>query len=149
MAGTGLTPAELDALAAFVDSLRPISSPRRTPDGALTTSAMSGAAVFQAAGCTSCHAPAARFTDRQLHDVGTGAAVLGVREIEGPRFKTPSLRELWLTAPYLHDGRAATLRDAIAMHALTALSAAQLADLDAFLLQLPLSDDEAARLFPR
>jgi len=37
---------------------------------------------------------------------------------EGPadwqgRFETPTLVELWRTAPYLHDGRACTLRDVL------------------------------------
>lgn len=149
MAGSGLAQSDLDALAAFVATLRPIPSPLRAADGSLTATAISGAAVFRTAGCTSCHMPSAQFTDRQPHDVGTGAAVLGVREVEGPRFKTPSLRELWLTAPYLHDGRAATLRDSIAQHSSARLSAAELADLEAFLLQLPLTDAESAALFPR
>ncbi len=155
MAGTGLTPAELDALAAFVDSLRPIASPRRAPDGSLTAAAVAGTAVFRSAGCASCHMPPL-FTDRLLHDVGTGAPfhdrLTGAGKLPEPRggaFKTPPLRELWLTAPYLHDGRAPTLGDAIALHASAALSPAQLDNLAAFLLQLPLTDAEAARLFPR
>lgn len=151
MAGTGLAPPELDALAAFVDSLQPIASPVRGPDGSLT--AVAGAAVFLSAGCVSCHAPPL-FTDRQLHDVGTGApfhdrpAGAGkLPEARGGAFKTPPLRELWLTAPYLHDGRAATLRDAIRAHTRSALSEPQLADLEAFLLQLPLIDAEIGRIF--
>lgn len=155
MAGTGLSQAELDALAAFIDSLRPIASPRRAPDGSLTATAVAGAAVFRSAGCVSCHAPPL-FTDRLLHDVGTGAPFhdrpAGAGKLPEPRggaFKTPPLRELWLTAPYLHDGRAATLRDAIRSHTSSALTEPQLADLEAFLLQLPLTDAEAARLFPR
>lgn len=155
MGGTGLSPVELDALAAFVDSLPPIASPVRAPDGSLTTAAVAGAAVFRSAGCVSCHAPPL-FTDRLLHDTGTGtpfhdrpAGAGKLPEARGGAFKTPPLRELWLTAPYLHDGRAATLRDAIGSHTGAALNEPQLADLEAFLLQLPVTDAEAARLFPR
>jgi len=155
MAGTGPSPAELDALAAFIDSLGPIASPVRAADGSLTAAAVAGAAVFRSAGCVSCHAPPL-FTDRLLHDVGTGAAFYDrpsgtgkLPEVRGGAFKTPPLRELWLTPPYLHDGRAATLRDAIAQHTSARLTAADLSDLEAFLLQLPLSDAEAAKLFPR
>lgn len=147
MAGTGLGQAELDALAAFVATLRPSTSPLRAPDGTLTAAARAGAAVFQQARCASCHVPVTAFTDQRLHDVGTGAAALGVPEVEGPRFKTPSLRELWLSAPYLHDGRAATLRDAIRGHTDGALTEAQFTDLETFLLQLPLSAEEGRRLF--
>lgn len=148
MEGTGLSDPELDALADFIESLHPLRSPRRDPDGSLTAAAESGAGTFQRVGCASCHTPPL-FTDRRLHDVGTGAASGSVAEVAGPRFKTPSLRELWLTAPYLHDGRAATLRDAVAAHAAARLDAADLNDLEAFLLQLPLSDEETSRLFPR
>lgn len=148
MSGSGLTPPELDALAAFIDSLRPIASPLRAADGSLTSPAVAGAAVFRNSGCASCHAPPL-FTDRQLHDVGTGSAVHGVPEGQGPRFKTPALRELWDSSPYLHDGRAPSLRDAIAQHTSARLSEADADVIVAFLQQLPLTDAEAARLFPR
>ena len=52
--------------------------------------------------CAACHIPATHFTDRQQHDVGTGGI-----------FDTPSLRNLTETPPYLHDGRAATLAEAV------------------------------------
>jgi YVTN family beta-propeller protein len=60
-----------------------------------------GQQVFEEQGCASCHAGAIG-TDLQMHDVGTG---------EGKAFDTPSLRWLWLSAPYFHDGSAATLQD--------------------------------------
>jgi cytochrome c peroxidase len=44
------------------------------------------------------------------HDVGTGD---GPGERLGPAFDTPSLRGLWDSAPYLHDGSAPTLRDVL------------------------------------
>lgn len=148
MQGTGLSAPEIRSLAAFLESLRPLPSPKRDASGALTAQAESGAAVFQRAGCGSCHG-GPLFTDQQLHDVGTGEPSGPVPERAGPRFKTPSLRELWLTAPYLHDGRAATLEDAIAMHTRTRLIGSELVELEAFLLQLPLSGAEYARLFGR
>jgi cytochrome c peroxidase len=58
-----------------------------------------GAAVFAEQGCAECHVGAVG-TNLQVFDVGTDGT-----------FDTPSLRWLWLSAPYLHDGRAATLRD--------------------------------------
>lgn len=39
-------------------------------------------------------------SDLQRYDVGTGGT-----------FDTPSLRYLWISAPYFHDGSAATLED--------------------------------------
>lgn len=52
------------------------------------------------------------FTDLQSYDVGTPAKT----DKSTDRFDTPSLIELWRTAPYLHDGSAATLRDVITVH---------------------------------
>lgn len=184
MGGKGLSPVELDAVAAFVNSLLPLSSPLRDASGDLTASAVKGAAVFQTAGCAVCHSPAGgTFTDRQKHEVGTGTpyhplpggpqrvtqGVTGVLlsermlssegnvpETMGPEYDTPSLRELWHTAPYLHDGRAATLRDvlttfnATGQHGSTnGLSAADLDALEAFLNVLPLTEAELERRFSR
>ena len=160
MGGTGLSQSELDALAAYLNSLRPFTSSMREPDGSLPEAAIEGAVVFRRAGCTVCHA-LPRFTDRQMHDVGTGGPFHDhpsgkgqkVAETMGTSFDTPSLRELWLTAPYLHDGRAMTLRDVLVAfnnndkHGTTAhLSDAKLFALEAFLLALPLTPKEFSEL---
>ena len=61
--------------------------------------------------CETCHS-APSFTDRELHDVGTGNPQKERNSHgRGTSFDTPSLRVLWLTAPYLHDGSAETLAD--------------------------------------
>ena len=160
MAGTGLSERELDALAAYLNSLQPLSSPLRSAGGALTREATQGAAVFQRAGCAVCHSPPL-LSDRQLHDVGTGEPFHAhpsgtgmVPETMGAAFDTPSLRELWHTAPYLHDGRAPTLRDVLTTfntgdeHGRTSgLSEAELAALEAFLLALPLTPEEMEQHF--
>lgn len=68
------------------------------------------------AGCADCHAGAA-FSDSESgirHDVGTASAGSGQRlggALDG--FDTPTLRGLWRSAPYLHDGSAPTLRDVL------------------------------------
>ena len=133
--------ADLDALAAFVESFPPKPSPFRQRDGTLTPEAERGQAVFHRAdvGCANCHVPPL-FTDLLVHDIGTGN---GPGELLGPAFDTPSLRGVWHTAPYLHDGRAPTLRDVLVTHNPTDshgrtshLSESELQDLVAFLLSL-------------
>ena len=52
--------------------------------------------------CSSCHAGEGVWTDGIRRDVGTGGA-----------FDTPSLRLLGDTAPYMNDGRYATLREVL------------------------------------
>ena len=133
--------ADLDALAAFVASLQPKPSPFRLVDGTLGPEAARGQAIFHRAdvGCAECHVPPL-FTDLLVHDIGTGH---GPGELLGPGFDTPSLRGVWHTAPYLHDGRASTLREVVVTHnphnrhGQTAhLSAAEVHDLVAFLLSV-------------
>ena len=120
---------DLDDLAAFMRSL---TFPRREP--AETDSGRRGEALFASNGCLSCH-PAPLYTDRRKHDVGTGGGPL---ERKGSSFDTPSLRGVFDTAPYFHDGSAATLYDVLARHGnAPTLSAAEREDLAAFLKSIP------------
>jgi cytochrome c peroxidase len=148
----GLSP-ELDALAAYVGSLSSFgTSPfRRDGDAPWEASVARGELLFASSGCASCHA-GTRFTDSAfdashvplLHDVGTIGAGSGQR-LAGPLtgLDTPTLRGLWSSAPYLHDGSAATLREVLRdrnptdQHGVTTtLSDAELDDLETFLLSL-------------
>lgn len=103
-----VTHPEEDALAieAFFKSMQPVPSPALV-DGKLSPAALRGKEVFGLAGCSDCHS-GSLLTDGRLHDVGTGAG----RET-GKEWDTPTLREIWRTAPYLHDGRAPTLDDLV------------------------------------
>src|SRR5690606_21121244 len=105
---------ELDALAAYVASLdRDDRSPHRQADGSLTADGVAGRQVFQQLACQRCHAGPA-FTDSPQvyrHDVGTLTAGSGHR-LGGEllALDTPSLRGLFASAPYLHDGSASDLQ---------------------------------------
>jgi mono/diheme cytochrome c family protein len=132
--------ADLDALAAYVGSLSAAGrSPHRAADGSLTADALAGRAVFASSGCGTCHGGAA-FSDSAtgaLHDVGT----LGPASGPQASLDTPTLRGLWETGPYLHDG-SRTLAEAVLAHAGVSLSAPELAQLVAYLVQI--DDDEIA-----
>ena len=108
--GTGISDEEIEDLAAFLGFGSFGSSPERLADGSLSLLAERGRQVFEAAACGSCHSGDA-FTDGLLHDVGTGA---DPRETRGSEFDTPSLLGIHDSAPYLHDGSAATLREVLA-----------------------------------
>ncbi len=84
---------DLDALTAYLTRLQPSALP---PAGSETSRAR-GQSLFTDSGCAQCHAEPA-YTDLNRHDVGTGGPI-----------DTPSLRWLPLSAPYFHDGSAATL----------------------------------------
>lgn len=128
--------ADLDA---YLKSLQPVPSPHRTK-GRLSPAARRGEQLFRRAdtACATCHT-APLHTDLKSYDVGT----TGRFDKPNDLFDTPTLVELWRTAPYLHDGSAATLRDVLTtanprdQHGRTShLSAAQLNDLCAYLLSL-------------
>ncbi len=92
------------AIDAFLKSLRPIPSPHLV-DGKLGEAALRGKIIFEgAAGCVHCHS-GKYLTNMQKYDVGTGTE----RE-QGVKFDTPTLIEVWRTAPYLYDGRAASMK---------------------------------------
>ncbi|NQT85548.1 hypothetical protein HQ560_02215, partial [bacterium] len=101
-------PGDLEAVRAYLRSLEPEANPFLV-DGRLSEKARRGKRVFHSAGagCSRCHPPPL-FTDLRMHDVGTH-----VDTDLGDDFDTPSLVELWRTAPYLHHGRAQTLRQVL------------------------------------
>lgn len=128
---------DLDSLAAFIDSL---SVPDRNHE--LSPAEQRGALLFASptTECINCHPPPI-YTDLQQHDVGTGNRP---GEWFGPVFDTPTLRFLFDSAPYLHDGSASTLRDVLTSenpndeHGVTSqLTEEQLNDLIAFLMTVP------------
>jgi DNA-binding beta-propeller fold protein YncE len=113
----GLNP-DLDALAAYLGSLghdHLPKSPHRSGTGILTSSAAAGAALLVREGCATCHSGNA-MTDARLHEVGTLSSTSGKRlHLPLPGIETPTLRGLWESAPYLHDGSAKTLDEVFAV----------------------------------
>lgn len=99
------------AIEQYYREMKPIPSPWLTSDGKLTPSAERGKIVFEEkAGCAVCH-NGAYLTNMQLYDVGT---TIGMDK--GRPLDTPSMNELWRTAPYMHDGRTSSLREVITTH---------------------------------
>jgi YVTN family beta-propeller protein len=133
---------DLDALAAYVASLDSYAhSPHRNSDTSLTAAAVIGMAIFQREDCAACHS-GTEFTDSDsnlLHDIGTLTSASGTR-LGGPGplpgVDTPSLRGVWNSAPYLHDGSAHTLAAAVAAHDTVALNPSDTSSLIAYLEQI-------------
>jgi cytochrome c peroxidase len=144
---------DLDALAAYANSHKFPLSPHAK--SGLSEAAVRGKELFFSAetGCATCHS-GPFYTDSspkspRMHDVGTGG---GEDEKLGPAYDTPTLLGLYRTAPYLHHGKAATLRDVLTMNAddrhgkTSHLSPSELDDLVEFLKALPYEDPEPAAL---
>jgi len=112
------------ALAAYERTIISFDTPwdrARAGGPPLDEGARRGEALFYGtAGCAACHS-GPNLTDLRLHGFATSAADRGAvrataaREDDG-HFRTPSLRNVRLTAPYLHDGSAPTIEAAIAAH---------------------------------
>ncbi|MES1204970.1 MAG: di-heme oxidoredictase family protein, partial [Pseudomonadota bacterium] len=114
---------EIDALPlqsvnAYLNTLDPA-----VPDASCTGS--SGAATFAAIGCASCHTPSFPgpgrtinlYSDLLVHDMGPALADQFVADSAGgSEFRTAPLWRASEHVHFLHDGRAATLGDAIAAH---------------------------------
>lgn len=132
---------DLDALAMFIDSLAAQRSPSHALGEPLSEAERRGQALFsrQELGCVTCHPPPL-YTDQKKHNVGTATP----DERLGPAYDTPALFNLYSSAPYFHDGSAATIRDALSRasqqheHDVRGkLTDSEIADLIAFLLALP------------
>jgi CxxC motif-containing protein (DUF1111 family) len=116
-----ISPGDVQAIAFYVSRLAP--PPRHSEDRPAEDA---GAALFTAMHCASCHAPelATRsgskvllYSDLLLHDVAPAGARLVVDDVAGGAFRTAPLWGVSESPPYMHDGKADTLRDAILRHA--------------------------------
>ena len=92
---------------AYLKALRPVTSPYLI-DGKLSEKALQGEKVFEKHNCSSCHS-GPLFTDMKTYRIGENV------EFE-KGWDTPTLIEVWRTAPYLFNGRAATLREVFETH---------------------------------
>ncbi len=124
LGGFGLDKPQTEALAAYVEQLAPVRIPTR--DAAMVAR---GKKLFDSEGCRTCH-DGQHYTDNETHKF-TGTL---------EKADTPSLKGLSASAPYYHDGSAATLeallRDRGAVHGMadtTKLTDTQVAELTAFL----------------
>ncbi|MCC8094873.1 MAG: YVTN family beta-propeller repeat-containing protein [Tannerellaceae bacterium] len=91
----------------YLKSLRPVPSPYLV-DGELSEQAKEGRKVFDKFKCGECHS-GPYYTDLKIHRIG--------EDIEFEKgWDTPTLIEVWRTAPYLFDGRAATMEEVFEVH---------------------------------
>jgi len=99
---------------------------------ALDLTGVIGGGVFAKIGCTSCHVPALvtgpnpvsaisrkivpAYTDLLLHDMGPELADICLGDAQPSEFRTEPLMGLRFMTAFMHDGRAATIQQAIALH---------------------------------
>ena len=102
-------PEVAEAIDEYFKSLKPMPSPLLVK-GKLSPAAERGKKIFfsETVGCADCHR-GPLYADQKAHKVGT----VGKFDQPTDRFDTPSLIEAWRSGPYLHDGRAVTIRDVV------------------------------------
>jgi YVTN family beta-propeller protein len=93
----------------YLEQLKAVPSPYLVK-GELSEAAKRGQMVFEKAECNLCH-PAPLYTNLKSYNVGTGIG----RE-ETMEFDTPTLVEVWRTAPYLYDGRTTDMKEVLTKH---------------------------------
>ena len=91
----------------YLMSLKPVPSPYLV-NGELSEKAKRGRKVYEKFNCDECHS-GPYYTDMKMHRIGEDI------EFENG-WDTPTLREVWRTAPYLFDGRAATMEEVFTVH---------------------------------
>jgi cytochrome c peroxidase len=119
---------------------------------ALSESAQRGMTLFFGrASCSSCHT-GPNFTDNSFHNVGIGMNAkepdVGrekLSKIEGDRgsFKTPTLRDIAKSGPYMHDGSIKTLEEVVEHYTKGGVANSYL---DEGIFPLKLTDQEKADL---
>jgi len=105
------------ALASYVNTIR-VTGSTRNNRSELTQAAQRGERLFNGtANCVACHS-GSNFSDNRFHDIGLNSNSANRAETTGRtddrfRTKTPTLRNVALTAPYFHDGSASDLQAVI------------------------------------
>ena len=112
------------AIAAYEKTIYSVDAPfdryLAGDESALSPEARRGLALFGGkAKCSECHS-GPNFTDELYHCLGVGedkgrGGLKGLEKHAG-EFKTPTLREIALTAPYMHDGSVPTLAEAVELY---------------------------------
>lgn len=135
LGGTGLPDVDIQALATYCERYMPgFDNPHRTTQSAALVA--EGKVLFESTevGCATCHDAARKLTDGLRHDVGTTTPIeieLWKRFEQQPpaqpqanitleplpkapvAYDTPSLRHLWASGPYFHDGSVRTIRELV------------------------------------
>ena len=161
-----VTPARIAmAIATYERTLYSDQAPLDVGGGNLTPAEARGQQLFGQNDCAACHG-GPLFTDNQFHNTGIrpaaedqGLFVVTGNQNDRAKFRTPSLRNVELRAPFMHNGRFATLEDVVEFYNRGGdvnapniernrirprnLSAQQKADLVAFM-KRPLTDPRVA-----
>jgi CxxC motif-containing protein (DUF1111 family) len=137
--GLDLTRDECEALVAY---LRQLPAPTSHQQDAVLPAVAQGRSLFEFIGCATCHVPKLGpvegiYSDLLLHDMGPSLSDQGdyyekaakdssIKPATSREWRTPPLWGFRDSGPYLHDGRADNLEQAVAFHGGEAIATAKL-----------------------
>lgn len=139
---------ELDALAAYVNSLTAVGTSPHRSSGQLSVEGARGRELFAQMACNECHYGASYSDEEEnaLIDVGTMKNASGQRASQPlTGLDVPSLVGVFSSSPYLHDGSAYSIGEAILAHDGVKPTSEELGHLVAFVSQI----DASEPAFPR
>lgn len=129
---------DLDCINEFLRALLPVQSPYLNKDGTLTESAERGKQLFESEGCATCH-PAPLYTNMKLYDSKTRDPKTD--NWDDRPLDTPTLVEVWRSAPYFFNGKMTTMLDAV-KYMSPDLSDAQAKDLTNYILSIGIEGEQ-------
>ncbi len=131
LGGSGIAPSDASDLQAYLESLPAVRTMKSSSQSTLASASARGKELFASKelGCASCHA-GVNYSDGKSYEFSDDL----------PKVNTPSLIGLAASAPYYHDGSAATLRDLLlengSVHGMGKLSQLKAHDVDALVAYL-------------
>lgn len=128
----------LCAIDEYLKSLLPEQSPYLNRDGSYTEAALAGKKLFEEVGCAVCH-PAPLYTDLKKY---TSPYLGSDGTWENREFVTPTLVEIWRSAPYTYYGGTTDMKEIVKKFANRALTDDEVAKLVEFVLSIGIVDEK-------
>lgn len=129
---------KLCAIDEYLKSLLPTQSPYLNRDGTLTEAAEAGKKLFSEVGCAKCH-PAPLYTDLKKYT----SPYLGQDGTwENREFVTPTLVEIWRSAPYTYFGGTTDMKEIVKKFANRTLTDDEAAKIAEFVLSIGIVDEK-------
>ncbi len=129
---------KLCAIDEYLKSLLPTDSPYLNRDGSYTAAALEGKQLFEEVGCADCH-PAPLYTDLAKYK----SPYIGMDGTwENREFVTPTLVEIWRSAPYTYFGGETDMKSIVKKFANRTLTDDEAAKIAEFVLSIGIVDEK-------
>jgi len=128
----------LCAIDEYLKSLLPTDSPYLNRDGTYTEAALAGKKLFGEVGCAECH-PAPLYTDLKKYK---SPYLGGDGTWENREFVTPTLVEIWRSAPYTYFGGTTDIKDVVKKFANRTLTDDEASKIAEFVLSIGIVDEK-------